>query len=90
MYRANHSLNNRKNATENKNINRSNYNANVLSEHQGRAAEAERIRQANEERIKQLEEIEQRMVMDLQNTLQIKNQAMNQLAEKSKGLKKVM
>ena len=41
-------------------------------------------------RIKQLEELEQRMVQDLQKTLQQKNQVMNQLAAKSKGLKKVM
>ena len=41
-------------------------------------------------RIKQLEEIEQRMVNDLQNTLQVKNKAMNELASKSKSLQKVM
>ena len=44
----------------------------------------------NESRIKQLEEIEQRMVQDLQRTLMTKNQAMNELAQKSKSLKKVM
>ena len=37
-----------------------------------------------------MEEIEQRMVQDLQNTLQKKNTAVNELANKSKGLKKVM
>ena len=37
-----------------------------------------------------MEEIEQRMVQDLQNTLQKKNTAVNELASKSKGLKKVM
>mmetsp|Transcript_11290 Transcript_11290/g.15202 ORF Transcript_11290/g.15202 Transcript_11290/m.15202 type:complete len:116 (+) Transcript_11290:875-1222(+) len=41
-------------------------------------------------RIKHLEEIEQRMVQDLQKTLQQKNDAINGLANKSKGLKKVM
>ena len=41
-------------------------------------------------RIKQLEEIEQRMVEDLQKTLQKKNNMVNELASKSKGLKKVM
>ena len=41
-------------------------------------------------RIKHLEEIEQRMVQDLQNTLQQKNNAIQNLASKSKGLKKVM
>ena len=49
-----------------------------------------RIRAANEDRIAKLEEIEQRMVNDLQNTLQMKNKAMNELATKSKGLQKVM
>jgi hypothetical protein len=37
-----------------------------------------------------LEEIEQRMVEDLQKTLQKKNNMVNELASKSKGLKKVM
>ena len=41
-------------------------------------------------RIKELEEIEARMVNDLQNTLKVKNEVMNNLASKSKGLKKVM
>ena len=48
------------------------------------------MREANEQRIKQLEEIEQRMVQDLQNTLQQKNNAITELAGKSKGLKKVL
>ena len=55
-----------------------------------RAEEHTRMKEANEQRIRQLEEIEQRMVNDLQNTLQMKNQAINELASKSKGLKKVM
>jgi len=66
------------------------YNATVSNEHQERAAELARMREANEARIKQLEEIEARMVADLQHTLQMKNNAMNELASKSKGLKKVM
>ncbi len=41
-------------------------------------------------RIAQLEEIEQRMVADLQKTLQKKNTVVNELASKSKGLSKVM
>lgn len=48
------------------------------------------MREANEMRIKHLEEIEQRMVQDLQKTLQQKNEAINNLTSKSKGLKKVM
>ena len=48
------------------------------------------MREANEQRIRQLEEIEQRMVQDLQNTLQQKNNAITELAGKSKGLKKVL
>lgn len=43
-----------------------------------------------EGRIKELEAIEQRMVSDLQRTLKLKNEAINQLNEKSAGLKKVM
>ena len=87
---SNHQLHNRRNATENKKISRQNYNANVSLVQKEKAAEHERIRVANEMRIKQLEVIEQRMVNDLQNTLQMKNNMMNQLAAKSKGLKKVM
>ena len=37
------------------------------------------MREANEMRIKHLEEIEQRMVSDLQKTLQNKNEALNNL-----------
>ena len=48
------------------------------------------MKEANEMRIKHLEEIEQRMVQDLQKTLQQKNEALNNLQGKSKGLKKVM
>ena len=47
-------------------------------------------KELHEQRIRQLEEIEQRMVSDLQRTLQKKNAAINELQEKSKGLKKVM
>ena len=54
------------------------------------AVEAARTRELNEMRIAQLEQIEQQMVSDLQKTLQTKNNMMNQLASKSKGLKKVM
>ena len=49
-----------------------------------------RQREHNENRIRQLEEIEQRMVSDLQRTLMSKNQAINELTQKSKSLKKVM
>ena len=66
------------------------YNSDVSKKHQEQATEHARIREANEIRIKQLEDIEQRMVNDLQNTLQQKNNAMNKLASKSKGLQKVM
>lgn len=88
--RANHNLNMRKNARQNSEYNRHMYNTDVSAAHQAQAAEHARIREANEQRIKQLEEIEQRMVNDLQNTLQRKNNAMNELAQKSKGLQKVM
>ena len=90
VYQANHSLNIRKEARNRSEFNRAQYNQSVSNEHVMRANENIRMKEANEQRIKQLEEIEQRMVQDLQNTLQMKNQAINQLAEKSKGLKKVM
>lgn len=57
---------------------------------QQRAQEHQRVKESNQNRIKQLEEIEQRMVTDLQRTLQMKNQAINELQNKSKSLKKVM
>ena len=62
----------------------------VSNDHVQRAEEHTRMKEANEQRIRQLEEIEQRMVNDLQKTLQAKNAAMSELANKSKGLKKVM
>ena len=58
--------------------------------HQQKAVENARLREHNENRIRQLEEIEQRMVSDLQRTLMSKNQAINELSQKSKSLKKVM
>ena len=66
------------------------YNQNVTSEHISKAEENARLREANEMRIKHLEEVEQRMVQDLQNTLQKKNEAVQELHSKSKGLKNVM
>ena len=52
MYRANHSLNNRKNAKENSDYMRQAYNVSVSQAHQQQAAEHERLRQANEQRIR--------------------------------------
>ena len=83
-------MNQRKQRKANSEFRRENYNSAVSNDHFRQADEHARVREANEARIKQLEEIEQRMVNDLQNTLQRKNAAMNKLAEKSKGLKKVM
>ena len=84
------SLTYRQQARQNSEIRRNNYNHSVTNDHNKMAVEAARVRELNEMRIKQLEEIEQQMVQDLQRTLQTKNQVMNNLASKSKGLKKVM
>jgi hypothetical protein len=62
----------------------------VTESHNVRASELVMDKERHEQKIKQLEEIEQRMVQDLQRTLQRKNQAIDNLQEKSKGLKKVM
>jgi len=80
----------RRQKRENENTRREQYNLSVSNAHQQAAIENARWKQVNEQRIKQLEEVEQRMVADLQRTLMTKNQAMNELANKSKSLKKVM
>ena len=80
----------RKANKQNENYRREQYNLSVAQAHQQQAIEHARFKDMNESRIKQLEEIEQRMVQDLQRTLMTKNQAMNELAQKSKSLKKVM
>ena len=80
----------RRNAKETKEFNRENYNCSVSNAHINKANEHDAIRLANEKRIAELEEIEQRMVNDLQNTLQKKNEVVNKLQGKSPGLKKVM
>ena len=77
-------------AGNNQKMNRQNYHEQILQANTNTAEEHIRLREANEARIKQLEEIENRMVQDLQNTLQQKNAAVNELHSKSKGLKKVM
>ena len=69
VYRANHSLNYRKNAKDHSDFRREAYNNSVSQAHNMKAIEHARMREANEQRIKQLEEIEQRMVSDLQKTL---------------------
>lgn len=84
------SLSKKIDAGNNSRFNRQAYNESVTQAHIQRADEAARLREANEMRIKHLEEIEQRMVQDLQRTLQQKNNAISDLANKSKGLKKVM
>ena len=70
---ANQSLNERRMRKENSDWRRTNYNRTVSNSHVQQADEHQRVRDANEMRIRQLEEIEQRMVNDLQNTLQAKN-----------------
>lgn len=88
--KATHGLAMRKTAMERSEYNRLAYNDSVSQAHHQQAQENARIREANEQRIKALEDMETRMVSDLQKTLQQKNNAMNNLANKSKGLSKAM
>ena len=79
-----------KDAKNLENFNRNQYNQSVTESHNYRAADFLANKEMHEAKIRQLEEIEQRMVSDLQRTLQRKNQAITDLQEKSKGLKRVM
>lgn len=70
---ANFGLSNRRQAKSNADYRQQSYNAAVANAHQQKAVEHARVKEANEMRIRQLEEMEQRMVSDLQRTLQQKN-----------------
>lgn len=82
--------NERKNVQVKRKFDKDTYHSTVAQTNAATAINHARAREANEMRILQLEEDEARIVENLQRTLQNRNQAMNELAQKSRSLKKSM